>query len=100
MEFWLFSEGSECWFMLSVWHESQLTVESATRTTGIEPAVCAATTHLAIIDDTLRPGTVSFGAILARTADLDSSEMSQEGFDIATALHVENHVRTTLSDGS
>ena len=86
--------------MILVWHERQLTVKSASRTTGIEPAVCAATTHLAIIDDTLRPRTVSFGAILARPADLDSSEMSQEGFDIAAALHVENHVRATLPDGS
>ena len=86
--------------MISVWHESQHTVKSASRTTGIVPTVGTAATHLAIIDDTFVPWSVAFCAVLARSIYRDTSEMGKESLNVAASVHVEMRLGTTLSYGS
>ena len=80
--------------------KSELTMKSTARAAGVVPTVGAAATHLTIIDDTLMPWPMTFCAVLARSMDRDTSEMGKESLNVATSVHVEMRLGTTLSDGS
>lgn len=66
------------------------------RTAGVEPAVGAAATHLAVIDDARGPGPVALVAVLAGPGGLFARDVSQQGLDVATSFDVELLVGTTL----
>lgn len=59
------------------------------RTAGIEPAVRAAATYLAVINNALGPGPVALMAVLAGSRRNLAGDMCQEGLDVAPALDVE-----------
>lgn len=65
-------------------------MKAAPRTTSIEPAICTATTHLAVDDDATSPWAVALVAVLARHPRGLAGDVGKQRLDVAATCEVES----------
>lgn len=72
------------------------TVEAASCSARIKPAIGTTPTHLTIDNDTASPWAMAFVAVFAGNTSLLSGNMSKESLDVATSRQVKDLLRTSL----